>query len=197
MSYVMPEPLLLPFYGGERTILKRDAMLIRISTDTGLKGFAPGPAHEPAKRAIEDKIRPVLIGKDPFGILKFPPVFDREIRRSYDAVEFALLDLIARCEKVPLSEVLGGRKRESIKVYGSAGMYMNPEAYAEEAAAIADMGFLSYKMRPALGPDEDVRTVELMRKAVGPDFQLKIDAHACPGDGSIFPLLAGGAAAAG
>ena len=48
MSYPMPEPLRLPFWGGERTILKRDAMLLRITTDTGLRGYAPGPAHERA-----------------------------------------------------------------------------------------------------------------------------------------------------
>jgi len=32
-------------------------------------------------------------------------------------------------------------------------------------------------MRPALGPDQDLETVRLMRKAVGPDFDLMVDAH--------------------
>jgi hypothetical protein len=41
LSYPFPEPIRLPFYGGERTILKRDAMLIRIETDSGLVGYAP------------------------------------------------------------------------------------------------------------------------------------------------------------
>ena len=44
----LPEPLRLPFYNGERTILKRDAMFIRVTADNGLKGYAPGPAHERA-----------------------------------------------------------------------------------------------------------------------------------------------------
>jgi len=44
MSCPLPEPLKLPFYGGERTILKRDAMLIRVKADNGLVGYAPGPA---------------------------------------------------------------------------------------------------------------------------------------------------------
>ena len=30
MSYPMPEPIRLPNYGGVRTIVKRDAMLIRV-----------------------------------------------------------------------------------------------------------------------------------------------------------------------
>jgi L-alanine-DL-glutamate epimerase-like enolase superfamily enzyme len=56
-------------------------------------------------------------------------------------------------------------------------MYMAPTGYAEEAAAIAEMGFTAYKMRPALGPEEDLETVRLMREAVGPDVGLMIDAH--------------------
>jgi L-alanine-DL-glutamate epimerase-like enolase superfamily enzyme len=56
-------------------------------------------------------------------------------------------------------------------------MYMAPEAFADEAAAIAGLGFPAYKMRPALGPDEDSRTVELMRAAVGSEVGLMIDAH--------------------
>lgn len=174
----MTEPILLPFHGGERTILKRDAMLIRVIADNGLKGFAPGPAHVPAKNDINGTIQSLLIGRDVSDIVKNPPVFDHQTRKNYDAVEFALLDLLARYEGAPLSELLGGRKRDRIKVYGSAGMYMSPEGYAEESAAIADMGFPAYKMRPASGPEGDLRTVELMRKAVGPDIGLMIDAHA-------------------
>ena len=30
LSYPLPEPIRLPFYGGERTIVKRDAMVIRV-----------------------------------------------------------------------------------------------------------------------------------------------------------------------
>ena len=51
MSYPLPEPLRLPFWGGERTILKRDALYVRITTDGGLQGFAPGPALQPRTAA--------------------------------------------------------------------------------------------------------------------------------------------------
>src|SRR5262249_10336228 len=78
---------------------------------------------------------------------------------------------------VPLSELLGGRMRESIRLYGSAGMYMPSERYAAEAAAIADLGFRAYKMRPAGGPEVDLETVRQMRRAVGPDLDLMVDAH--------------------
>ena len=48
MSCPFEKPIELPFYGGLRTILKRDAMLIRVSTDTGITGFAPGPGPCPS-----------------------------------------------------------------------------------------------------------------------------------------------------
>src|SRR6185369_17252014 len=55
--------------------------------------------------------------------------------------------------------------------------YMEPAQYAEEAAAIAGLGFSAYKMRPGRGPEQDVETVRQMREAVGPDFDLMVDAH--------------------
>jgi L-alanine-DL-glutamate epimerase-like enolase superfamily enzyme len=178
MSSPLPKPLLLPFWGGERTILKRDAMLIRLKADNGLIGYAPGPAHERAAKEIQSVIRPFLMSKDPRQWAKFDFKGELEITKTYRAVEIALIDLAARYENCALSELIDGRKRDRIKLYGSAGMYMSPALFAEEAAAIAGMGFTAYKMRPALGPKDDLETVRLMRKAVGPDVGLMIDAHA-------------------
>jgi L-alanine-DL-glutamate epimerase-like enolase superfamily enzyme len=177
LSCPLPEPLVLPFHGGERTILKRDAMLLRVTTDTGLRGYAPGPAHEDAAVQIRDVIAPFLEGRDPRDWRTFGFTGDLALRKNYHAVEIAILDLVARFEGCALSEIAGGRRRDRIKLYGSAGMYMSPEGYAAEAAAVQAMGFPAYKMRPALGPDRDLRTVELMRAATGPDFGLMIDAH--------------------
>ncbi|HSU54468.1 MAG TPA: mandelate racemase/muconate lactonizing enzyme family protein, partial [Candidatus Dormibacteraeota bacterium] len=155
----------------------RDAMLIRIKTDSGLTGYAPGPAHERAATEIRETICPFLLGKDPRQRRNFCFQGGVELTKTYRAVEIALMDAEAKYEGAPLSALAGGRKRDRIKLYGSAGMYMSPEGYAEEAAAIAGLGFSAYKMRPALGPEKDLEAVQLMREAVGPDFGLMIDAH--------------------
>ena len=177
MSYVLPEPLRLPFYNGERTILKRDAMYIRITTDAGPRGYAPGPADERAHQVIQREIAPFLDGKDPRRFRDYAFPGDLARRKVYAAVEIALMDAAARDEGRPLSEIVGGRQRDAITLYGSAGMYMAPEGYAEEAAAIQAMGFPAYKMRPARGLEADVETVRRMREATGPDFGLMVDAH--------------------
>ncbi len=177
LSCPLPQPLRLPFYNGERTILKRDAMLIRVRADNGQTGYAPGPAHERAAQEIKDTIRPFLVGKDPRQWATFDFKGDLELTKTYRAVEIAVMDMAAKEVGCPLSELIGGRKRDRIKLYGSAGMYMAPEKYAAEAAAIAGLGFSAYKMRPALGPVKDLETVRLMRQATGPKFGLMVDAH--------------------
>ena len=183
LSYPFPEPVRLPFHGGERTILKRDAMLIRIESDSGLVGYAPGPGSQRAQDIIESLVRPFLEGRtladtDALRIQFMAlPELDDAAAKAYCAVEVGLFDLCAKARGVPLSEVLGGRVRSAIRLYGSAGMYMPPERYAAEAAAIADLGFRAYKMRPAGGPEADLEAVRQMRRAVGPDFDLMVDAH--------------------
>jgi L-alanine-DL-glutamate epimerase-like enolase superfamily enzyme len=196
MSVPFAEPIRLPFYGGERTILKRDAMLVRVTTSSGVTGYAPGPGSERVHDAIRDVIAPFLEGhtlSDPDALrIRFesgPGRGNRELSKAYCVVEVALWDIYAKSFSVPVSEVLGGRVRERIKLYGSAGMYQPPAQYAEEAAAIAALGFRAYKMRPALGPEDDIKTVRLMREAVGATVDLMIDAHAWwrMGDRSYSP----------
>ncbi len=183
LSYPFPEPLKYIYYGGERTLLKRDAMLIRVETACGLIGYGPGQGSVKAKAAIDEVIAPFLTGRtlaDPDALrVHFLTAHGKDpgIAKVYCSVEIALYDALGKSLGVPVSELIGGRVRERIRLYGSAGMYMPPEKYAAEARAVADLGFRAYKMRSGIGPEQDVETVRLMREAVGPDFDLMIDAH--------------------
>lgn len=184
LSYPLPEPLKLRYHGGHRTVLKRDAMLIRVETENGLVGYAPGEGSEKARDGIECDVAPFLEGRllaDPDALriqfLEGPAKYAANLLRLYCLVEIALYDLLGKSLGIPVSELLGGRVRDHITLYGSAGMYMRPQEYADEAAAIAGLGFRAYKMRPGIGPDQDLEAVRLMRQAVGPDFDLMVDGH--------------------
>jgi L-alanine-DL-glutamate epimerase-like enolase superfamily enzyme len=183
LSCPLPAPLNLSYHGGRRTIVKRDAMLIRVEADNGLIGYAPGQGSETAKQGIDRVVAPFLAGRilaDPDALrVQFLEGPGRSVEhlKLYCAVEIALYDLVGKSKDLPVSELLGGRVRDGIRLYGSAGMYMTPAQYAEEASAIAKLGFRAYKMRSGIGPEQDLETVRLMREAVGPDFELMVDAH--------------------
>jgi len=183
LSYRLAEPVKLTYYGGERTILKRDAMLIRVSTDVGLTGWAPGQASPEAKNSIDRLIAPFLVGHqltDPDALrilFQKGPGADSQVSKVYSAVEIALYDLAGKARNVPVSELIGGRVRDRIRLYASSGMYQSPEGYAAEAALAREMGFTAYKMRPGSGPEADLEAVKQMRKATGPDFEIMVDAH--------------------
>ncbi len=196
LSYPMPTPVVLPYHGGERTILKRDAMLIRVRAANGLVGYGPGPGSEELHQRIQSTIAPFLTGRvlaDPDALrVQFELTAagrDPELNKAYCCVEVALYDLLGKAYGAPVSELVGGRVRGSILLYASAGMYQPPEAYAAEAAGLKDLGFRAYKMRPALGPDDDLKTIRLMREAVGEGMDLMVDAHSWwrMGDRSYSP----------
>ena len=63
LSYPFPQSIELKYYGGTRKIVKRDAMLIRVETENGLVGYAPGEGSEKAHQAITDLIGPFLVGR--------------------------------------------------------------------------------------------------------------------------------------
>ncbi len=65
MSSPMPDPVIMPFYGGVRTIYKRDGLLVKISTDGGVAGFGPGPAAESFADTINSEVRDLLLDQDP------------------------------------------------------------------------------------------------------------------------------------
>src|SRR5215813_13770861 len=112
LSCPLPAPLKLIYYGGERTIVKRDAMFIRVETDNGLVGYAPGPGSELANQRIEQAIGPFLLDR----VLADPDALriqflegagaDRDIAKTYYCVEIALYDLIGKAHGVPVSELL-------------------------------------------------------------------------------------------
>jgi L-alanine-DL-glutamate epimerase-like enolase superfamily enzyme len=183
LSYTLPEPLRLSYYGGERTVVKRDAMLVRVETDLGIVGYGPGHGDRKTQEAVEQVVGPFLTGRvlaDPDALrVQFLEGVGKDsfYSRVYSAVEIALYDALGKALGVPVADMIGGRERDRIRLYGSAGMYMAPEDYAREALAIAELGFRAYKMRSGIGPEQDVETVRLMREAVGPDIDLMVDAH--------------------
>ena len=86
LSYPLPEPVRLPFHGGERTILKRDAMFIRVEADSGLIGYAPGPGSEQAHQAIQEQVRETVREESLSAYAKFGEGVEAAVETRFQAV---------------------------------------------------------------------------------------------------------------
>ena len=85
--------------------------------------------------------------------------------------------------------MLGGACRDKIRVYanGWSGGAKTPEAIAEKASQIIEMGFTALKFDPIPGPwrsfvsreveEEAVENVAAVRQAVGPDVEILVEMH--------------------
>lgn len=184
LSCALAEPLRLPYPGGRRIIRKRDALVIHVQAENGFSGYAPGAAGEIERDAILGRISPFLEGRelaDPDALrVHFQERFgyDAHLMRLYSSVEIALFDLLGKVRDAPASEFLGGRVRDRIRIYASAGFHAAPEHFAEEAYCLSAMGFRAYKMRAGMSARRDGQAAELVRRSAGAGFDLMVDAGA-------------------
>jgi mandelate racemase len=96
---------------------------------------------------------------------------------AISGLDMAAWDALAKAAGMPLARVLGGAVG-SVPAYNSNGLWLTEVAAlgAEAAALIDEGGFGALKLR--LGRDrlaDDLRAVEVVREAVGPDVELMVD----------------------
>ncbi|WP_020039123.1 L-talarate/galactarate dehydratase [Salipiger mucosus] len=95
------------------------------------------------------------------------------------AFDTALWDLKARRAKLPLAQLLGSF-RDGVRVYNSGGQYLQAsiDEMSQAARDSVARGIGGIKMKVGQ-PDwrEDIRRIEAVRDAIGPDVALMIDAN--------------------
>jgi D-galactarolactone cycloisomerase len=154
--------------------------LLRVTTDDGVQGLAAGMAFEREREGLGGLIGPYLIGLDPTDVTAVRQRL-REVSylgwRNY-WIEAACWDIRGKVEGKPVWALLGGEGGGRVEVYASTGEVHPPEQRAEEVLQLRDMGFQTVKLRVhSFDPAEDVAQVEAVRRAVGDDFGIGVDAN--------------------
>src|SRR5580700_7758284 len=163
----------------------------KVYTNQGLVGLGEGSVtskEATVAQAIMEHER-YLMGKDPTDIelhwqamFRYPrwrggPILNSAI----SAVEIALWDILGQALGVPIYKMLGGAARKRIRLYKDIGA--TPEAYL----AAKEEGYTAAKCTPITIDDDVVipsfavrdglRKLEAVRKAVGDEFDICVDAH--------------------
>ena len=173
---------------------RRTAHLVEVRTDDGLVGwgecFGPGAVARANRTIVEQVIAPLIIGEDPFAREKIWHAVYNALRdhgqkgmalQSLSGVDIALWDVCAKALDRPLADLLGGRCRDDVPVYGYGLMLQRvPDlaaAFAEEAKAIEAAGFRAIKMKVGLGVNADIALVEAARGVLADATRLMVDAN--------------------
>ena len=169
--------------GAQITSGRSNLGLVRISTDAGLEGHAfLGSAYYPADMdagALIRFLKPVLMGRDPRAREDLHADMRARQRvaglRTIGACDTALWDIAAKAAGVPLYRLLGS-ERSAIPAYASSQILGSREEYAGQAAQFKSHGWMAYKIHPPQNPPDDIRACEAVRRAVGEDYPLMLDA---------------------
>lgn len=178
----------------------RNIIFVKVTTDEGITGVGEATIRNKemaVKAAVEEHIKPVIVGKSPFNIEQFfntcyikdawrgGAVFNSAI----SGVEMALWDIVGQKLGQPVYNLMGGRLYDRIPLYANT-WFMQAKSVDDFAAAASDtvkLGFKALKWDPLkaapAGSDERTRVrygidcLRAVREAVGDDIELYIELH--------------------
>ena len=163
---------------------RRDSLLVRVDTDEGIVGWGAMYAGD-VPAALDGFLKPRLIGQDPFALEQHARLF-RNVGGAW-GVEIALWDVIGKATGQPLYKLCGGHK-DRVPGYASCVEVRSGEQRAEDAAARRAEGWRAIKLRlHDWTIQEDVAQVEAVRKAMGDDFVILVDANQAQVPGTPQP----------
>ena len=170
---------------------KADSILVQVFTDQGIIGIGGSSQYggpEVVKKVIENDIKPLLIGQNPFDVMYLTPIWGDSsfgAKVAWAGIDAALWDICGKVKNKPVYQLLAGDNKPDphIRVYASGGVeyawYKRPEDLIDEAVRHKENGYTAFKFRPGTSWEHDNITVKKfitylakMRKAVGPDFDL-------------------------
>jgi len=187
-------PLELPYLWSYGSLAGFSKTIVQVETDQGLTGLGEGPS--PANVAtIERAFAPRLLGRDPLDIAGAEALclpswrgvgttdIDLAAIRAFGAVEMALWDIRGKAWGQPLYQLLGGAQRKAIPFTDYFAFRLGgegtPEAvrdYCLELGARHGTTMFEGKLSTP-DPAPAIRTVELLRDALGPDAILRVDSN--------------------
>ncbi len=184
------------------------SLFVKVYTNQGIIGHGEGVDATPGTYHLVKAMGRRIQGQNPlnvhrlFEVIRKSGFFEGAQSGMYvavlTAIETALWDLAGKALGVPVYQLLGGKFRDTVRVYMDTALYQNqlpkPEDFAKAAREAVDMGFNAVKFDLDQGndpnkydrfnwtasPAELQRMYDQMaaaRKEVGPNIDICADMH--------------------
>ena len=184
-------PLRIPFKESARISSWQypciESILVKIKTDNDVFGYGEavtdpiftGETMESIVGAIKNYLAPAVLGSNPFALKQIHHRMDKALVRNTSAkaaIDMACLDAVGEATKQPIYNLLGGNFTSEIFMVPEIvlGPLSDVVKRCEEAVA---KGVKCLKVKVGEGADEDVEKVKRIRKAVGSDIEIRLDAN--------------------
>lgn len=187
-------PLRRPHFWAGNVVPGEGYVVFSITLQNGIKGwgetqpiktwggdFGRYYGEQPAitVAVIHNILLPAIVDCDIREIDNLHKRMDRALRGypyAKAAVDVACHDALGKLLAVPVYQLLGGKVRDRIEIGHSIGLMDNADA-VREAVEVASEGVKTIKLKIGLDAERDLNLVRDVRRAVGPNMKLRVDAN--------------------
>jgi D-galactarolactone cycloisomerase len=171
--------------------VKRDAVLVKVETEDGITGW--GEAHHgrcpgAIAKLIDTTISELVVGMDAINVVGvWQRVYQMQLSShgmgyaaamALSGLDLALWDIRAKAAGWPLYKLLGGASKPIRAYAGGISLgWQDPGSLTEEAAGYISKGYRAIKLRVGDNPRADVARATAVRKAVGDEIEILVDAN--------------------
>ncbi|MBI1964565.1 MAG: mandelate racemase/muconate lactonizing enzyme family protein [Candidatus Rokubacteria bacterium] len=173
-----------------RTV-KRDAVLVKVTTDDGRVGWGEahhGRAPGAVAHLVNTTLRQLVLGQDAMDAVGvWQRVYKMQLGShgmgagaaiALSGVDMALWDLRGKALGAPLYRLLGGGARPIPAYAGGVSLgWQEPAKLVDEARALVGQGYRALKLRLGDTPRRDLERVAAVRKALGDELVILTDAN--------------------
>ncbi|MDX3924359.1 MAG: mandelate racemase/muconate lactonizing enzyme family protein [Shinella sp.] len=189
-THLLEHRLDVAFESASMRFDRRAHVLVEIVCEDGTTGWGEclGPVRPNA--AVVAAYANWLIGENPLETEKIWARLYNALRdqgqrglavTALSGIDIALWDVKGKHFGVPVSVLLGGRFRESVRAYATGSFKRDGvdriEDNAAEVARYKEQGFHASKIKIGFGIEEDLAVLRAVRNAVGPGMRLMVDAN--------------------
>ena len=169
---------------------RQENVIVRITTDTGIVGYGEaafmlghsvyGETPATVRAVLKEKLIPCILGRDPLKITALWEAIHKTVpanMRTKNSIIVACYDIAGKALNTPVYNLLGGKYRDGIPLSWSLPIE-DYDMIINEAKSVIDRGWRILKIKGGrMDPLDDVEALRRVRKAVGPDIHIRVDAN--------------------
>jgi len=162
-------------------------VIVKLYTDADVVGYGEacpcyeftGETNGTVLSILKERIFPAVCGEDPFNVEAVTSKMDEATvgnASAKAAVDMAVYDIIGKVLNQPIHKILGGCVKDRALYTGGASIATIEETI-EKCVRDVSKGMLELKIKVGEDPVKDAEKIGKVRKAVGPDVQIRVDAN--------------------